>query len=88
MEIGNIINGHVNELLGLKDDISKKRMAICHRCPLYKNILGGICNPKLWLDPKTGRVSTVSKDNYYKGCGCRLQAKTRVSGAFCPALKW
>jgi hypothetical protein len=29
MEIGNIVNGHVNELLGLNKDISKERMKIC-----------------------------------------------------------
>jgi len=88
MEIGHIIQGHANELLGLKDDMSRKRMAICVKCPLYKNILGGICNPKLWLNPDNGNVSMEKKDNYYKGCGCRLQAKTRVSGSFCPATKW
>jgi hypothetical protein len=29
MEIGNIVNGHVNELLGLNKDISEERMKIC-----------------------------------------------------------
>ena len=28
MEIGNIVNGHVNELLGLNKDISKERMKL------------------------------------------------------------
>lgn len=58
MEIGQIVHGHVNEVLGLNDNLKEKRMKICHQCPLYKDILGGICNSKLWLNPKTGDVST------------------------------
>lgn len=88
MEIGQIVHGHVNEVLGLNDDLKEKRMKICHQCPLYKDILGGICNSKLWLNPKTGDVSTEQEDGYYRGCGCRLQAKTTLSTATCPANKW
>ena len=72
MEIGNIIKGHANELLGLNKDISKVRMAICKKCPLYKNITGGLCNPRLWLNPDTHEISNTRKDNFFKGCGCRL----------------
>ena len=50
MEIGQIINGHVNEILGLNKDISKQRLEICYRCPLYTTKLGGMCNDKLWYD--------------------------------------
>ena len=50
--------------------------------------MGGICNPKLYLNPKTGDVSTKYKDGYGKGCGCRLQAKTKLTGARCPNDKW
>jgi len=88
MGIGSIIHGHVNEVLGLNEDIKEKRLEICTKCPLYKDTLGGICNSELWLDPKTGDVSTEQEDGYYRGCGCRLQAKTTLATASCPAKKW
>lgn len=86
--IKDIVKGHVNELLGLNKDISQVRMNICRKCPLFLNELGGICNPRLYLDAKTGDVSTIKKDGYVSGCGCRLSAKTRLSGSACPNGKW
>lgn len=88
MEIGQIIKGHVNELLDINKDISQVRMDICRKCPLFLNELGGICNPKLYLNAKTGDVSTVKMDGYVSGCGCRLSAKTRLSKSKCPNNKW
>lgn len=88
MQIGQIVQGHVNELLGLNKDISQERMKICKICPLFLNSLGGICNPKLYLNPKTEDVSTTYKDGYKKGCGCRLLAKTKLVNAHCPNDKW
>ena len=86
--IGQIVQGHVNEVLGLNQDIAKVRMEICRKCPLFKDTMGGICNPKLWLNPKTGDVSTTKKHNYFRGCGCRLAAKITVPRAKCPTGKW
>ena len=88
MEIGKIIKGHVNELLDINKDISQVRMDICRKCPLFLNELGGICNPKLYLNAETEDVSTVKMDGYVNGCGCRLAAKTRLSGSRCPNNKW
>lgn len=88
MELGNIIKGHVNELLGLNKDLSKARLNICYSCPLYSAKLGGICNNKLWMNPNTGDVSTEPKDGYKNGCGCRLLAKTKLPNAVCPLNKW
>lgn len=51
MEIGNIITGHVNELLGLNKSLKDVRLAICYKCPLYSPKFGGLCNNRLWLDP-------------------------------------
>lgn len=34
-----IVNGHINEVLGLNKDISQERLKICKTCPLYKNSL-------------------------------------------------
>lgn len=88
MEIGKIIHGHVNELLDLNKDIAEVRMEICHKCPLFKDIVGGVCNPKLWLNPKTNEISSYSQPGFYKGCGCRIKAKTRLKEGGCPAKKW
>lgn len=83
-----IVNGHINEVLGLNKDISQERLKICKTCPLYKNSFGGICNPKLWLNPKTMDISNKRRDGYYKGCGCMLTKKTKLPYAKCPAGRW
>ena len=88
MEIGQIINGHVNELLNLNDDISKKRLQICKSCPIYSSQFGGICNSKLWINPVTEDVSVSKYPGYVRGCGCRLKAKTRLPNASCIIDKW
>lgn len=88
MGIKNIVHGHINEIFNLNEDISKNRLKICYRCPLYSNKLGGICNSRLWLDVNTGDVSTTMKKGYVRGCGCRLIPKTRLPNEKCPANKW
>lgn len=88
MEIGNIVQGHLNEVLGLNKDISAGRLKICYQCPLYSPNLGGMCNNRLWLNVETGDVSTTSKQGYRRGCGCRLKAKTSLSHEVCPVGKW
>lgn len=88
MNIGNIVTGHINEILNLNQDISKSRLDICKPCPLFSPKLGGMCNSRLWYNPETKDVSTVALDNYVRGCGCRLKAKTRKSNSTCPAGKW
>jgi hypothetical protein len=50
--------------------------------------LGEVCNSKLWYNPETEDVSTVQKDGYSNGCGCRLKAKTTLPNATCPVGKW
>lgn len=88
MEIGQIVKGHINEMLGLNQDISQQRLKICYSCPLYSGKLGGLCNSRLWLNPNTGDVSTTWREGYKNGCGCRLSAKTKVAEAHCPLNKW
>lgn len=88
MEIGNIVRGHINEVLNLNSDISQNRLKICYQCPLYSTKFGGICNNKLWLNIETGDVSVIEKPNYRRGCGCRINAKTRLPNAACPLGKW
>ena len=88
MEVKNIIQGHINEVFNINEDISKNRLKICYRCHLYSNKLGGICNSRLWLNRNTGDVSVIMKPGYIKGCGCRLRSKTRLPNAKCPVDKW
>lgn len=88
MNVVDIVTGHTKELLNLGEDLSKNRLKICYSCPLYSNKLGGICNSKLWLNVNTGDVSTTVKPGYVRGCSCRLNAKTRLANATCPAGKW
>ena len=88
MEIGNIIKGHLNEVLGLGKDLKEERLKICYMCPLYSSRLGGTCNNKLYLNVVTGDVSTSKKEGYKQGCGCRMQAKTTLPNAKCPVGKW
>lgn len=89
MGLRNIIDGHINELLGMNVDMGNARLRICKKCPLFKDsFMGYTCNSKLWLNPKTGDVSTEQKDGYKRGCGCRLNAKTKDSKSACPVGKW
>lgn len=88
MDIKGIIQGHFNEVFNFNEDMSKNRLNICYRCPLYSPKLGGICNDKLWMNVNTGQISSIKKPGYINGCSCRLTAKTRVPEAKCPANKW
>ena len=88
MDLGDIAKGHINELFKKNSDISKERLRICYECPLYSDRFGGICNNKLYLNPKTGDVSTYKKPGYINGCSCRLNAKTTLPNAQCPVGKW
>lgn len=88
MQILDIINGHANELLNINNKLSENRMKICRKCPIFKDVLGGICNSKLWLNPETNEVSTEPKQGFFRGCNCRMQSKTRVPHAVCVAGKW
>lgn len=83
-----IINGHVNEAFNSNEELYKKRIEICKKCPLYKESnFGPICNPKLFIN-KNDETSTVKKEGYVKGCGCRLNAKTRLTYSKCIINKW
>ena len=87
--IKDIINGHLNELMNKEEELFKKRIVICEECPLYKYTpMGPICNNYLFLDPATNDYSKEEKEGYIRGCGCRLNAKTRLIDAECPAGKW
>lgn len=82
-----ILKGHVKEFLNKDEQLSEERMAICKACPLFlETPLGAICNPNLYL--KGEKVSTYPLEEYTRGCGCRLGAKTRLKEKHCPVNKW
>lgn len=85
-----IVDGHIKELTGQNENMKTWRMDICRECPLFKvkPVIGPICNNNLYLDTKTGDVSDKPKSGYRRGCGCRLQAKTRLVTSRCPLGKW
>ena len=87
--IRNIVEGHINEFMGNEEELFKKRIAICKLCPLYKHTpLGPICNSNLYLNPITDEYVSYEKEGYIRGCGCRLNAKTRLIDSECPSGKW
>ena len=65
----------------------EERKKICEECPIYSPSRG-LCNPKLWLNPDTGEVSTSAKAGYIKGCGCHILIKMRTLTNHCIAGKW
>lgn len=90
-QIKSIFIGTRNELLNKQVSLYEERMYICKRCPLFKETkTGPICNNGLILNPITNdhRPAMEKIPGYIKGCGCRLEAKTRDPKASCPAKKW
>ncbi len=83
-----IVKGHIKELVKSGEELYKERIQICYKCPLYSKKFGGLCNNKLWLDLETGDVIDYYVKGYKRGCGCRLQAKTRLEDSKCPIGKW
>lgn len=89
MALKNIINGHVNEILDKNNELHENRISICKECPLFsKQWFGYICNNNLWINPETNDVIDYEDEGYTRGCGCRLEAKTRDIESECPINKW
>lgn len=90
MSIGQIIEGTINNILNKEEDLFNKRIQICRRCVLHKTdkLFGEICNPGLYVNPKTNQLSKTPKVGFIGGCSCVLRSKTRVIDAQCPLSKW
>lgn len=90
MSIRQIGEGIFNEIFKKREDLFNKRFKICTKCALFKpdRLLGPICNPGLYMDPVTKRVSRHPLPGFIKGCGCVLRFKTRVEDANCEIGKW
>jgi hypothetical protein len=92
-KIKQIVTGHINELFHIEEKLYSKRKPICNICKLkieieVMGIQTEICNPKLYLNVETNRTSEYPKEGYEKGCGCRVEASTRVKDKKCPLGKW
>jgi len=89
MSMKDIIKGHINEVLNKEGDLATARLSICKDCPLMKmKVYGAVCDSTTYLNPTTNETSYQKKDGFLKGCGCRLEAKTRLPDAKCPVGKW
>lgn len=89
MNVGQVIEGSINNILKRKENLYIKRMLICKQCKLYKvdNIFGAMCNSSLYLNPITDELSKKEKIGYKQGCGCILGSKNRVPESHCPVDK-
>lgn len=85
MNIKDIIDGHIKEIKDENVDLFNNRMSICKKCPLYKETtFGPICNGSLYINKEDKEsISNVPRIGFTKGCGCRLNAKTRLKHARC-----
>lgn len=89
MSLKDILKGHMKEFKKENDDLYEKRISICEKCPLFKmTSVGPICNSLKYLDKDLDIAFPTDGPNRTKGCGCRLNAKTRIEDATCPVGKW
>lgn len=74
MKIIEILNGHINVVLGINEELSKYRIKkACKQCKISHNEKGQFTNRCL-------------KEN--GGCACILTAKTSLLDAKCPKGIW
>lgn len=89
-QVEDIIEGHYNEITNKENELYEKRIAICKKCPLYtvRENIGEICDSKKCWNEKDQALETYPSNNNICGCGCRLQAKTRLKHSKCVLSKW
>lgn len=89
MSVRQIAEGFYNNLVKKEEDLHKKRIDICKKCPLWKidSVWGPICNPSLYIN-ENNEISNKNIIGYIKGCGCVLNSKTRVPDSKCIINKW
>ena len=89
MQFGQIIKGHFNEIVQNEEELYNTRIAICNTCQLMEmTAFGKVCSSKKYLNQKTQTITSFPCPTCVNGCGCRLDAKTRVKEAKCPLNKW
>lgn len=81
---------NIIEIPNINGDYAEKRMSICKQCPLYiyEDLIGSLCNSKLYLNPNTNKTSDLPREGYKSGCGCLLDRKVLQLENHCPLKKW
>ena len=89
-DVGQIVEGHINEITQQENDLFYERIAICKQCPLFSNkkVVGYVCDSSKYYNPETGESSNLPKPGFIEGCGCRLAAKGRLKNAKCVLNRW
>lgn len=73
------------------EELSRKRMDICSKCPLCKwhKLFGYMCSNSLYVNPNNESETSTEKHNgWVKGCGCILRLKTLIKRENCSLGKW
>jgi hypothetical protein len=85
-----ILQGHIRELVGNNNDLSESRLAICKECPIFimSSNWGPMCDGTKYINEDGTQWSWARLKGYTKGCGCRLQAKTRIPDKHCIINLW
>ena len=87
-QIGDIVEGHMNELLNKNKSLSEERLEICMRCPIAKqSVIGLVCDSSKWINDKD-EVRLEATPGFTRGCGCRNSAKVTLPQAHCVIFKW
>lgn len=65
-----------------------ERVAICKKCPLYKEgVFGPTCDSEKYMNYKD-ETSYWPKEGYKKGCGCLVRQKAMNPNSHCAFKKW
>ena len=90
VNVGQIVQGHINEMTNKENELYNQRIVICKQCPLYtvKSVIGGVCDHRKYYNPETDELSDLPQVGFISGCGCRLEAALRVKNKKCVLNKW
>lgn len=90
VNVRDVLEGHYKEITNQENELYEKRITICRKCPLYtvKEGLGPVCDSKKCWNENEKVIETYPSSNNVCGCGCRLNAKTRLASSKCVLNKW
>ena len=87
-QVGDILEGHMNELLNKNKSLSEIRMEICMKCPIVRQSpIGLVCDSSKWINDKD-EVRFEATPGFTRGCSCRMSAKSTLEQAHCIIGKW
>lgn len=69
---------------------AEERLKICDKCPLCRKdpTWGPTCDSSKYMNKDTGEVSRIPRAGWVRGCGCKLNWRTKSPTARCIAGKW